>query len=448
MFTTNFNNYLEKSQEANVLAKVKKDFWINFITNILLVTIFTTLFLNTRSNIFNIFFIVATLFFSYNSFTILRDYTNLKIYFKLKTIYLTQDIKELNKDIITDEKDLDLFLLQINKELEKAIKPVAPVPVPIAEDKEFIQTIKEIENTNIVSASTTNNNLNFIPRIDEVFNNNTIEDIINPNLKKKAKQKLKQVADTEKLKGNFKVKLEECMNYVSVTNFGIVTGSYCKNKYCPVCSKAKEFKNKILIEELLKNFSDKTILFATFTTKTITVKSINEVKEQREKLTKAYSKLIRKLKNVTGYIKKIEVVYNEETNKLNIHIHAILLVKNYANSYITQKKWLEYWQEATGDNTIKQVKIILINKEEKSLKKLSSYVAKENLDKMKISDEISNLFEIAEEKKRDLTFGGEFKEAKKVTEAEMKKNRKQYAKSIGDKLVNLYWSREQNTYIN
>lgn len=447
MFTTNFNNYLTKSQDDNVVTEIKKDFWINFVTNILLIFIFTTLFLNTRSNIFNIFFFVATLFCGYNSFTGLRDYTNLKIYFKLKTIHLTQDIKELNKDIITDEKDLDLFLLQINKELEKAIKPVAPVPVPIAEDN-FLQTIKEIENTNIISASTTNNNLNFIPRIDEVFSNTTIEDIINPNLKRKAKQKLKQVADTEKLKGNFKQKLEECMNFVSVTNYGIVTGSYCKNKYCPVCSKIKEFKNKILIEELLKNFSDKTILFATFTTKTITVTGIEEVKEHREKLTKAYSKLIRKLKNVTGYIKKIEVVYTKETNKLNIHIHAILLVKNYANSYITQKKWLEHWQEATGDSTIKQVKIIVINKEKESFKKLSNYVAKENLEKMKVSDEISNLFEMAEDKKRDLTFGGEFKEAKKVIEAEMKKNRKQYAKSIGDKLVNLYWSKEENTYIN
>lgn len=442
MFTTNFNNYLEKSQEANILTEVKKDFRINFTINILLILIFTTLFLNTEKNVLNIFFIVATLFCGYNSFTMLRDYTNLKIYFKLKAFDYNKGIEEF---VVTDEKDLDLFLLQINKELEKAIKPVAPVPVPIAEDN-FLQTIKEIENTNIVSASTTNNNL--IPRIDEVFNNNTIEDIINPNLKKKAKQKLKQVADTEKLKGNFKQKLEECMNFVSVTNFGIVTGSYCKNKYCPVCSKIKEFKNKTLIEELLNNFSDRTILFTTFTTKTITVTGIEEVKEHRENLTKAYSKLIRKLKNVTGYIKKIEVVYTKETNKLNIHIHAILLVKNYANSYVTQKKWLEHWQEATGDNTIKQVKIIVINKEKESLKKLSNYVAKENLEKMKVSDEISNLFEMAEDKKRDLTFGGEFKEAKKVIEAEMKKNRKQYAKSIGDKLVNLYWNKEENTYIN
>ena len=96
MFTTNFNNYLTKSQVDNVVTEIKKDFWINFVTNILLIFIFTTLFLNTRSNIFNIFFFVATLFCGYNSFTGLRDYTNLKIYFKLKTIHLTQDIKELN----------------------------------------------------------------------------------------------------------------------------------------------------------------------------------------------------------------------------------------------------------------------------------------------------------------------------------------------------------------
>lgn len=443
MFTINFNNYLSKSQEANVLAEVKKDFWINFITNILLVTIFTTLFFTTRSNIFNIFFLCVILFCGYNSFTGVRDYTNLKIYFKLKT--LKSEFEDIS-EFITSEKD---FLLEINQKLEKTINPVAPVPVPItvAEEKNFIEAIKEIENIVPVPVVEVTNN-NFNTTLDEVFTNNAIEDIINPNLKRKAEQKLKHTEKIKELKGNFKEKIEECMNYVSVTNYGIVTGSYCKNKYCPVCSKIKEFKNKTLIEELLNNFSDRTILFTTFTTKTITVTGIEEVKEHREKLTKAYSKLIRKLKNVTGYIKKIEVVYTKETNKLNIHIHAIFLVKNYANSYITQKKWLEHWQEATGDNTIKQVKIIVINKEKESLKKLSNYVAKENLEKMKVSDEISNLFEMAEDKKRDLTFGGEFKEAKKVIEAEMKKNRKQYAKSIGDKLVNLYWSREQNTYIN
>lgn len=445
MFTTNFNNYLTKSQDDNVVTEIKKDFWINFITNILLIFIFTTLFFTTRSNIFNIFFFVATLFCGYNSFTGVRDYTNLKIYFKLKTIHLTQDIKELNKDIITDEKDLDLFLLQINKEIEKVIKPVAPVPVA----ENFIQTIKEIENTNIVSASTTtNNNLNFIPRIDEVFSNTTIEDIINPNLKRKAKQKLKQVADTEKLKGNFKEKINECMNFVSVTNYGVVTGSYCKNRYCPFCAKVKELKNKDLIQRLLTYFSNKTILFATFTVTSAIVKNADEVKEHRDKVTKAFSQMIRSFNNITGYIKKVETVYNQETGQLNIHIHSFLLVTNYANNYIKMEEWKKKWQHYTGDNKAKEIKIILINKEKKSLNKLSGYISKENIDKMKISDEISNLFEIAEEKKRDLTFGGEFKEAKKVTEAEMKKNRKQYAKSIGDKLVNLYWDKEQNTYIN
>lgn len=439
MFSTNFNNYLEKSQEANVLAKVKKDFWINFITNILLVTVFISLFLNTRSNIFNIFFIVATLFCCYNSFTTVRDYTNLKIYFKLKALKNQfEDVTEF----ITDEKD---FILQINSQLEKVIAPV-PVPVAVAEE-DFIEAIKEIENIVPVPITEATNN-NFIPKVDEVFNINEIENIINPNLKKRAEQKLKHTEKIKELKGNFKEKIEECMNYVSISEYGVVTSGYCKNRYCPVCSKIKEIETKILIEELLSHFSSRTILFATFTVSSKIIKSVEEAKEHREKVTKAFTKMIRAFSNITGYIKKVETVYNEETRQLNIHIHSFLLATNYTNNYIKIEEWKKKWQEATGDKKAKEIKIILISKEEKSLKKLSSYVSKYNLDKMKLSNEISNLFSNAEKNKRDITFGGDFKEAKKVIEAEMKKNKKIYAKSIGDKLVNLYWSKEENTYIN
>lgn len=426
MFTTNFNNYSTKSQDDNVLAltEVKKDFWINFIINILLIFIFTTLFLNIRSNIFNIFFFVATLFCCYNSFTTVRDYTNLKIYFKLKALKNKfEDVTEF----ITDEKD---FMLEINKEIEKAIKPVAPVPVA----ENFIQTIKEIQNTNIANASTTNNS--------------AIEDIINPNLKKKAKQKLKHIQSTEEIKGTVKEKLEECLNFVSITDFGVVTGSYCKNKYCPTCSKIKELKNKYLIEKLLNHFSSKTILFATFTVPSVVVKNEEEAKEHREKVTKAFSKMIRSFKNITGYIKKVETTFKEETKQLNIHIHSFLLVTNYANEYIKKEEWKKKWQHYTGDEKAKEIKIIIINKEKKSLNKLSGYISKENIDKMKISNEISNLFEIAEKKKRDITFSGEFREAKKIIEIEEKKNRKEWIKTIGNELINLYWSKEENTYIN
>lgn len=413
MFTSNFNNYLSKSQEANILTKVKKDFWINFITNILLVTIFTTLFLNTRSNIFNIFFLCVILFCGYNSFTTVRDYTNLKIYFKLKR--LKNKFEDISEFVI-EEKD---FILQINSQLEKVI-----TPVPVAEATIFNTTL------------------------DEVFSNSAIEDIINPNLKKKAKQKLKHIEKTEKIKGNIIKKIEECLNYVSVTEYGVVTGSYCKNKYCPTCSKIKELKNKYLIEKLLNNFSDRTILFATFTVTSIVIKSVEETKEHRERVTKAFSKMMRSFKNITGYIKKVETVYNEETRKLNIHIHSFLLATNYANEYIKKEEWKKKWKHYTGDEKAKEIKIILINKEKKSLNKLSGYISKEDIDKMKISNEISNLFEIVEKNKRDITYSGEFREAKKIIEAEEKKNRKEWIKTIGEELVNLYWDKGQNTYIN
>lgn len=434
MFTSNFNNYLSKSQEANILTKVKKDFWINFITNILLVTIFTTLFLNTRSNIFNIFFLCVILFCGYNSFTTVRDYTNLKIYFKLKG--LKNKFEDISEFVI-EEKD---FILQINSQLEKVI-----TPVPVAE-KNFIEAIEEIEKV-IVPVPVAEATI-FNTTLDEVFSNSAIEDIINPNLKKKAKQKLKHIEKTEKIKGNITKKIEECLNYVSVTEYGVVTGSYCKNKYCPTCSKIKELKNKYLIEKLLNNFSDRTILFATFTVTSIVIKSVEETKEHRERVTKAFSKMMRSFKNITGYIKKVETVYNEETRKLNIHIHSFLLANNYANEYIKKEEWKKKWQHYTGDEKAKEIKIILINKEKKSLNKLSGYISKEDIDKMKISNEISNLFEIVEKNKRDITYSGEFREAKKIIEAEEKKNRKEWIKTIGEELVNLYWDKGQNTYIN
>lgn len=434
MFTSNFNNYLSKSQEANILTKVKKDFWINFITNILLVTIFTTLFLNTRSNIFNIFFLCVILFCGYNSFTTVRDYTNLKIYFKLKG--LKNKFEDISEFVI-EEKD---FILQINSQLEKVI-----TPVPVAE-KNFIEAIEEIEKV-IVPVPVAEATI-FNTTLDEVFSNSAIEDIINPNLKKKAKQKLKHIEKAEKIKGNITKKIEECLNYVSVTEYGVVTGSYCKNKYCPTCSKIKELKNKYLIEKLLNNFSDRTILFATFTVTSIVIKSVEETKEHRERVTKAFSKMMRSFKNITGYIKKVETVYNEETRKLNIHIHSFLLATNYANEYIKKEEWKKKWQHYTGDEKAKEIKIILINKEKKSLNKLSGYISKEDIDKMKISNEISNLFEIVEKNKRDITYSGEFREAKKIIEAEEKKNRKEWIKTIGEELVNLYWDKGQNTYIN
>ena len=158
--------------------------------------------------------------------------------------------------------------------------------------------------------------------------------------------------------------------------------------------------------------------------------------------------MVRSFKNITGYIKKAETIFKEETGQLNIHIHSFLLVSNYANEYIKKEEWKKKWQHYTGDEKAKEIKIILINKEKKSLNKLSGYISKENIDKMKISNEISNLFEIAEKNKRDITYSGEFREAKKIIEAEEKKNRKEWIKTIGEELVNLYWSKEQNTYIN
>lgn len=394
MFTPYNINFFNKSQYSSTVRRNFKEVNFNLVFNAFLIITFLNIiysYSNLKFTPASIVFLCLILLFFYNFICNIKEFKNLKF--------------------IINNKEISI---------------------------NFFNNPIEAKTINITS--TTNNN--FIPRTDE------IENIINPNLKKKAKQKLKHIEKTKELKGNFTGKLEECLNFVSITDYGVVTGSYCKNKYCPTCSKIKELKNKYLIEKLLNNFFDRTILFGTFTVTSIVIENVEEIKEHRERVTKAFSKLIRSFKNITGYIKKLETIYNEETRQLNIHIHSFLLVTNYANQYIKKEEWKKKWQHYTEDEKAKEIKIILINKEKESLNKLSGYISKENIDKMKISNEISNLFEIAEKNKRDITFSGEFREAKKIIEIEEKKNRKEWKKIIGNELINLYWSKEQNTYIN
>ena len=277
------------------------------------------------------------------------------------------------------------------------------------------------------------------------------DELINPHLRITTERKRKHQEKAEEIKGDFKNKtkiINQCMNVIGIQENGYITNSYCKHRYCPTCTKIKELKNKFLLEKILNNFTDKTLLFGTFTVRTIKVKNENDVKELRKKVTEAFSKLTRTFKkNIGGYIKKIETVYNPTKNECNIHIHTIFIMLNYFTDYIPKSKWLEKWKKFLNDETVTQIKLELINKTNGDLKKISSYIAKENIEKMLITDEISNIFALAEYKSRDFTFSGVFRILKKQI-LEEEKSEKEINKKISSILVSLKWNKEQKIYIN
>ncbi|WP_246131578.1 protein rep, partial [Kurthia sibirica] len=126
-----------------------------------------------------------------------------------------------------------------------------------------------------------------------------------------------------------------------------------------------------------------------------------ELKNEIDQFNHAFNKLFKRRnveKVINGYVRKLEVTYNQERfitkemykrakdyyDKRNLkegdhnpnydtyhpHFHVILAVnKSYFNQttqYIKQSKWLEMWRECMNDESITQVDIRKVRSSEKS----------------------------------------------------------------------------------
>ncbi|HCU9127027.1 TPA: protein rep, partial [Staphylococcus aureus] len=62
-----------------------------------------------------------------------------------------------------------------------------------------------------------------------------------------------------------------------------------------------------------------------------------------------------------GYVRKLEITYNEKRDDYHPHFHVLIVVnKSYftdVKAYLNQKEWLRLWREATGISEITQVDV-------------------------------------------------------------------------------------------
>ena len=417
MFTTNNNNFLIKSQFSKISSTVRslsKELKFNIVFNLFLAITFLNIFFSKNTETKNFIFLLFASFFIYNLISNLKEFRNIRFFKKdIEIIFNNKLIINMiaspeatNNIFITDKKNIEI----INNTLENKIISVEPIKVQ-----------------------------------DEISN------IINPNLKERTLKKRKQLEESNKIKGSFKnkEKIFDCMNFVSVRENGSITTNYCKNRYCPFCDYIKTIRYKILIEKILKKFENNTLIFLTLTTKTIKVISSDEIKNHRKKISTAFSNLMSKkiAANQNGYIRKIETNYNSNKNECNIHIHSIVLMKNYKKNYIKKSDWLEMWKQVLKDDSIKELDIKIIKNIDEDIKKISNYITKQQLEKMLHSDNISNIFAEAEYRTKDYSFAKEFKIAKQEIEKNTKQE-KEINKIISNTLLNLKWSDEKNLYIN
>lgn len=219
-------------------------------------------------------------------------------------------------------------------------------------------------------------------------------------------------------------RLKECGNFIKFqssedkTKFILAGGNFCNNRFCPFCSWLKAKRTAFELLELIKvvEYTEKlAFIFITLTVPNVPKESLREEIENfnisfnrlwKTKEFKAFNK---------GFIRKLEITYNEERNDYHPHFHLVVAVnKSYFKSrnYMSKRRLLELWQRATRNPAITQVDIKPCRMNTiKQVMELATYSAKQG--DLYSSKEVFDGFYEGLYRKKLLVYNGIFKEYKK-----------------------------------
>ena len=195
--------------------------------------------------------------------------------------------------------------------------------------------------------------------------------------------------------------------------------NFCKNRFCPLCAWRKARKDSLKISILLKYIQEELGYEFIFLTLTAPNVKGSDLSDEIKKYNKSFKNLmqLKEVKKITkGYVRKLEVTYNQERNDFHPHFHVMIAVnKSYFKSrdYIKKKQWLELWKDCMGDSSITQVDVRKMDtSDSNAIAEIAKYGAKD-ADYL-ISQEVFDIFYKALKGKQLITYSGAFKEALKL----------------------------------
>lgn len=224
-------------------------------------------------------------------------------------------------------------------------------------------------------------------------------------------------------------RVKSCSNYFTAVadrtlqKSKIVKAIRCKDKFCPVCQKIKSTKNALVIQAMYNYLKDTTKYNYLFITLTAPNVKSDELSQELIFYSESFKRLIRTkklLKINKGYIAKLEITYNAETDTYHPHYHIIMAVPNQyfkdSDLYIRQNEWLEIWKKVKRDESITQVDVRRVQNKNidgisSEVLELAKYMAK-STDYFNSLDVFETYFNETH-KKRFMRYGGVFKETLK-----------------------------------
>lgn len=213
---------------------------------------------------------------------------------------------------------------------------------------------------------------------------------------------------------------------------------FCKSKLCPICNWRRSMKYSAqltqIVDVAIARQPKAKFLFLTLTVKNVRGEDLGS---ELTRLTKSFDRLFRRAKvkkSVIGYLRAIEVTYNAERDDYHPHIHVMMMVKSSyfgGEYYISQNEWTEMWQQSAklDYKPIVDVRKVKPNqrkaKDEMDLRgaiietakyptKPIEKMGKTEEQKLKVTDDLMK----ALYRKRQIGFGGLFKEIRKELQLE------------------------------
>lgn len=240
---------------------------------------------------------------------------------------------------------------------------------------------------------------------------------------------------------------------------------FCKNKLCPMCNWRRSLKYfgqvGAIVDEAVIRHPKGRFLFLTLTVKNVEGKDLGETMKA---LTEGFNRLFKYKKvkkNMLGYVRSIEVTYNEKEGDYHPHIHVMLFVKSSyftgnSENYISQSEWTDFWQRAMKLPYVPVVDVRAVKDTGKGIKGAILETAKYPMKPMDISLDKAEVVEDLYQgtyKKRQIGFGGILKEIRQELAQDDLENgdlvqvdQDKVEMTIGQKMV-AYWSARQADYI-
>lgn len=197
---------------------------------------------------------------------------------------------------------------------------------------------------------------------------------------------------------------------------------FCGDRFCPYCNFRRSRRQAVQISTILRYLKSKQYEFLFLTLTAPNVKA-DELKNEIEKYSKAFSKMMKRKQfkdSFLGYVKNLEITYNRKMDSYHPHLHVILCVnKSYFTNpkkYISKSSFLKFWQQAMNDDNITQVDIRKVNTDDfKAISEISKYTTKDS-DYL-LNKNVFDVFYKSLKNKNSVSYGGEFKEACKLYKA-------------------------------